>query len=543
MGKKDNNNKNRRIQTRSSKRKLEETNSNNGKKKKRVTLIINDSDDDFIVSDDEEEYVDESSSSESSDVESSSDEEEEEIDLDDTSDEENELDNVLNQKIARKLKDQILQNVMRRAMEDEFYGEEDYEDDFQSKNKLENKKYFNKLKKSEQERFNKMEGEIKDLYKNIVPLRYKVLNMDTSISNKANILQKVDAFERMEDTNGEYTKLLRWVNGMKLLPLGKYKEIKVNKSHSKKKINKYLNNVYKILDKKLYGQYDAKNKLMQIIAQWISNPKSQTTVLALEGPPGVGKTSLIKHGLSKALDIPFSFIALGGSDDITTFTGHGYTYEGARCGCIVDTLIKSQCMNPIIFMDELDKMSKTEKGRDIIGLLTHLTDPTQNQSFVDKYYDGIEMDLSRVFFVFSFNDIKLIDPILKDRLNIIKFNGYNVKDKKHIVLKYIFPEILKNVGLNNGDIVLTDSNVEYIISRYTNGEKGVRNLKRHLEDIVMKINLIRFIKKDESKIHFPYDIKNINTKFPIKLANDMIDNLLKNIHKESIPVSIRHLYT
>ena len=105
---------------------------------------------------------------------------------------------------------------------------------------------------------------------------------------------------------------------------------------------------------------------MQIIAQWISNPKSQSTVLALEGPPGVGKTSLIKNGLSKVLDLPFGFMALGGSNDISSFTGFGYTYEGATYGNIAGTLIKSGYMNPIIFMDELDKISMSEKGRRLL---------------------------------------------------------------------------------------------------------------------------------------------------------------------------------
>ena len=463
-----------------------------------------------------------------------------------------EVDTKLNEIISNNLKKQIMDNVFKRLETDEAkyslmendYYDDDYDDDsMESKYDKKINDYFNTLSKEKQEEYIKKEKEIKNLYKNEVPLKYKVLDMDTTVSNKAAILQRVEAFEKMSNSNEEYTKLMRWVNSMKLLPFGKYKKLKVRMSDGKKNIADYLNNVYDGLDYKLYGQYGAKNKLMQIIAQWISNPKSQSTVLALEGPPGVGKTSLIKNGLSKVLDLPFGFMALGGSNDISSFTGFGYTYEGATYGNIAGTLIKSGYMNPIIFMDELDKISMSEKGKEIIGMLTHLTDPTQNSTFVDKYFDGIEMDLSKVFFVFSFNDIRLIDPILRDRLNVIKFDSYTAKDKRIIIKKYILPEILNNVGLKSGDIVLSDENINYIIMKYTNNERGVRNLRRCLEDIVLKLNLIRMVKKEKSNIVFPFDIKKINIELPIILNNEIIKVLLKNYSKDTMSDFVKNLYS
>lgn len=469
------------------------------------------------------------------------------------------LDDKLKKIIAEKLKTQIYENVIKRALEEEkifedAYFEENEEDDtydeeededYEEKTKImkENEKYFEKLPEEKKEKYKKIEEDIKNMYKNITPLRYKILDLDTTLTNKANILQKVETFEKMGSDNSEYNKLGQWINKMKLIPFGKYNNINVSKSDGFEKINLFLNKAYKSLDNRLYGQYEAKNKLIQIMTQWITNPKSQTTVLALEGPPGVGKTSLIKHGLSNALDLPFNFIALGGANDVSSYVGSSYVYEGASNGEITNMLIKSQCMNPIIFMDELDKVSFSERGKEIIGMLTHLTDTTQNSSFVDKYFDGIELDLSRAFFVFSFNNINLIDPILRDRLNIIRFKPYKSNDKKIIVKKYILPELLKNIGMNEGDILISDDNVKYVITNFTGNEKGVRNLKRCLEDIIMKLNLIRFVNKGKNDIVFPYEIKNINTDLPIKLNNVIISNLLKSNFNKAIPDFVKNMYS
>ena len=140
-----------------------------------------------------------------------------------------------------------------------------------------------------------------------------------------------------------------------------------------------------------------------------------------EGPPGTGKTTLAKRGISKCLidyegnTRPFAFIALGGSSNGSTLEGHNYTYVGSTYGRIVDILMETKCMNPIIYIDELDKISKTEHGKEIVGILTHLTDTTQNDTWCDKYFSGVKLDLSRVLFIFSYNDPSLIDKILLDR--------------------------------------------------------------------------------------------------------------------------------
>jgi ATP-dependent Lon protease len=335
-------------------------------------------------------------------------------------------------------------------------------------------------------------------------------------------------FEEMSKTDNEYNKLNKWFKGLSQIPFDNYIYMPVSINDSDIKIQKFLYDSYQILKNTIYGQYEAKNKIMQILAQWITNPNSLGQIIALEGPPGVGKTCLVKNGVSKALNRPFCFYALGGATDVTNLEGHSYTYEGATWGRMVEMLMESKVMNPVIFFDELDKISKTAKGAEIVGLLTHLTDYSQNSIFNDKYFLGVDIDFSKSIFFFSYNDIRLINPILKDRLTIIRFSGYSIDEKIKIVKEFIIPEILKNIGFNKDDIIIDDDNIKYIINKFTNNEEGVRNIKRCIEDLFLKINLLKLIKNNDNinifDIH--YNINNLS--FPLSITTNIIDDLLKS---------------
>jgi len=180
-------------------------------------------------------------------------------------------------------------------------------------------------------------------------------------------------------------------------------------------------------------------------------------------------------------------------------SGHNYTYVGSTWGRIVDILMEKKCMNPIIFIDELDKVSRTEHGKEIIGILTHLVDPTQNMSFQDKYFNGVDLDLSKVLFIFSYNDVSAIDRILLDRIHRIKFDYLTLLDKIEIVNKYLLPEIYKNMGIEN-IIEFSDDVITFIIDNYTN-EAGVRKLKEIIFEIVSEINLQML--KETTEFTFP----------------------------------------
>ena len=271
------------------------------------------------------------------------------------------------------------------------------------------------------------------------------------------------------------------------IPFGKYQNIQ--KFNSKTDINLFLLKSMEKLNDSIYGHNDSKLEILQIISQWISNPNSLGKIIGIQGPMGNGKTTLVKNGITKIIDRPFFFISLGGSCDSSYLNGHSYTYEGATYGKIVDILIRAKIMNPIIYFDELDKVSKTKKGDEIINLLIHLTDPVQNCKFQDKYYSGIDIDISKCFFIFSFNNIKDINPILLDRLKIVKTKGYNLNNKINIANKFIIPNIINELNINKNKIKINNNCIKFIIKNYTN-EKGVRNLKKLLYDLYSKLNII-----------------------------------------------------
>ena len=289
---------------------------------------------------------------------------------------------------------------------------------------------------------------------------------------------------------------------------------KINKKNTE--IIEYVNNFNNILDTAVHGHKNAKKQLERIIGQWINGEKSGYC-FGFEGPPGLGKTTLAKKGIANCLkDIdgvnrPFSFIALGGSSHGSILDGHNYTYVGSTWGKIVDILIDNKCMNPIIFIDELDKVSRTEHGKEIIGILTHLIDTTQNDGFQDKYFSNIDLDLSKALFIFSYNDVELIDKVLLDRIHRIKFDNLLLDDKLIITRDYLLPEMYKKFGIEN-IIEFDEKLVKYVIETYTN-EPGVRKLKEILFEIISSINLDLLKKTDKYN-------------FPIIITKQIIEDIL-----------------
>ena len=339
------------------------------------------------------------------------------------------------------------------------------------------------------------------------------------------VLKKVNTLSSSDSDNGEYHKLKNWVDTFVNIPFNKYSNLPITINDGIENCHEFMSNCKNTLNDVVYGMNDAKIQIMQIIGQWIANPNAIGTAIAIKGPMGTGKTTLIKDGIRKILNRPFNLLALGGATDSSYLEGHSYTYEGSTWGKIVDILLQSKTSNPIIFFDELDKVSDTPKGEEITGILTHLTDTTQNTNFHDKYFSEIDFDLSKSLFIFSYNDESKINPILLDRMYKISVKGYDVKEKIVIAKKYLLPKIYEQINFNKEDIIINDDIIKYIIDNYTDAEDGVRNLKRCLEIIFTKLNLFRLMKPGENLFEEDLSIK---IEFPLIITEKILKELIKN---------------
>lgn len=357
------------------------------------------------------------------------------------------------------------------------------------------------------------------------PYKLTLLESDIPRDMKAVALRKVGMLQYMEPGCGEYCKLKNWVDAFMQIPFNKNKNLPITIADGVERCHEFMTDAKTRLDTAVYGLNDAKMQIMQMVGQWIANPAAIGTAVAIHGPPGTGKTSLVKEGISKILGRDFAFIALGGATDSSFLEGHSYTYEGSMWGKIVDILIRCKSSNPVIYFDELDKISETSKGDEIVGILTHLTDTSQNSQFHDKYFSEVGFDLSKCLFIFSYNDESRVNPVLLDRMYKIKTTGYSTKDKTYIAQHHLIPRIRAEVAFAEGDIVIPDAVIEYIVENHTQKESGVRNLKRCLETVYTKLNLHRLMRPGTQL--FDEKEKSLEVSFPYTVSQDVVDKLIK----------------
>ena len=352
----------------------------------------------------------------------------------------------------------------------------------------------------------------------VQPTKEQILKQRLQSSNLPSSVKR-DALQRLESSDKE--KNVEWVENLLKIPFGKVRPLPVNRDDSPSKIKKYFLKAQKMLDTAVYGMKNVKEEVLNYIAQFIStDTKSTPRIIGLCGSPGTGKTCIIRKGFAKALDRPIQCLSMGGLRDSNYFLGHDYTYVGSRYGIIVQSLISHQCMNGIIFMDEIDKVSGYD-GSEIQNMLMHLTDPAQNYEFHDKYFSGINIDLSKVIIVFGMNDEKLIDPILRDRIHIIHVPDPTMKEKVTIGKDYLLREIESNIGFKQGEIELEPEVVEYMIKKFCKDQKGVRKLKKCIESILLKVNTGRYLWGKEQ----PYKCLK-EMKMPFKVTKDVVDELI-----------------
>lgn len=395
----------------------------------------------------------------------------------------------------------------------------------QQKNVMNDLNYFQeKMSLDEQETVLQQMTEIKALIDIEKPYRLALLEANIPARFKACAYNKLSTLKNMEPGSSEYNKIKHWVDDFMRIPFNKINHLPVTIDDGVEKCHDFMADAKNTLDKAVYGLDDVKLQVMQMVGQWITNPDAIGNSVAIEGPPGTGKTTLVKEGISKILNREFVFIPLGGATDSSCLEGHSYTYEGSNCGLIVKQLIQCQSMNPIIYFDELDKISDTPKGDEIVGILTHLTDTSQNSSFHDKYFAEFNFDLSRCVFFFSYNDRSKVNRILLDRMHCIMTKGYELPQKTIISKDYLLPVIREQVRFKEGEIILPDETIQHIINTHTHKEDGVRNLKRCLEIIHTKLNLYRLMRPDMNLFEKDMAIK---VEFPITITPQLVDKLIK----------------
>ena len=397
--------------------------------------------------------------------------------------------------------------------------------------------YYTELPKAKRRALNEQMKKLSTLVVDgDVPFKFRVLDLNVSDNIKASVIKKIDVLEEMS-MEGEGYKLRSWVESFLRIPFGKCVPLPVTIKDGMEPCGKFLAESTQTLDKAVYGMASAKTQIMQILAQWMSNPGSTGNVIALKGPMGVGKTSFARNGVAAVLKRPFEFFSLGGASDASNFVGHSYTYEGSTWGRIADAVMNARCMNPVLYFDEVDKISTTAHGDEITSMLIHLTDRSQNSQFHDRYFAGVDFDLSQCLFVFSFNDETKIHPVLKDRMQVINCSGYTREEKASIVSQYIWPQIMDRIQLN-GQVTLTEDAIKYLISEYSNEEEGVRSLIRTVDTLVTRINLLRIADEPTAKKYVFYT----SIKFPLVITPDLAKHVLQDTLRVTNE-SWRQLYT
>lgn len=438
-------------------------------------------------------------------------------------------DSVIYQSLAKTLKEAekgIQKNTKKKDKKLRLKNTRDFNKLMQEKNMMNDLKYFKeKLTLEEQKNVLEQLAAVMEHCHIDKPYRLTLLDADIPAEYKAVAYKKINTLKYMEPGGGEYYKIKQWVDTFMQIPFGKYKNLPVTLGNDgPEKCAGFMSSAMQTLDSAVYGMNDVKLQIMQMVGQWITNPKAMGTAIAIKGPMGTGKTTIVKEGISKVLGRDFAFLALGGATDSSFLEGHSYTYEGATWGKIIDILVQSKSMNPVIFLDELDKVSDTPKGEEIIGILTHLTDTSQNSKFHDKYFSELDFDLSRALFIFSYNDENKVNPILRDRMYRVETKGYKTDEKIVIARDYLLPKIREQVQFNEGDIIIPDDVMKYMIDHNTENEKGVRNLKRCLEIIHTKLNLYRLMTPGTNLFESEMAVE---VSFPMNITIEVVNKLIK----------------
>ena len=368
-------------------------------------------------------------------------------------------------------------------------------------------------------------------------LKQQILQANRTKQEKTIIYEKFVRMEQSDPGSEERIKLEEWIRQALKLP-GQAVENHFPEHTDNATTRDFMQNLREVLDRNMYGLEAPKEEILFTINQMMVNPNGKSKALALLGPPGVGKTCLIRS-LGEAFGMPFEQISLGGLKDSEILNGHSYTYTGAQPGLIAKALIKAKCKNCIIFFDEVDKLAETEKGQEVANNLMHLVDPTQNSEYRDNYFAELPLDVSNVWFIYSMNDASIINPTLRDRLPIVELPGYKTKEKIEIVKNFTWPRTLQEYGMDPSEVTMSQTLFEYLVNKDSSKKGGMRDLEKMVRTMCKKISLMKNTLVDDQPIELSFKVKRFS--WPLTVTQELIDTLVKT-KREEIDPSVAHIY-
>ena len=372
--------------------------------------------------------------------------------------------------LSRSLEAFLVGNSFKREIDDKVRTNLD----------LQQKEYFlREQMKVVQDELKQIAPEDDDIEK----IRKAINEIELSDEDKTILLKEVDRLEKTPVMSPEHSIIRTYLDTVVALPWNILTKDEID-----------IKTAEKILDEDHYGLDKIKERILEFLAVKKLRDDMKSPILCLSGPPGVGKSSLAKS-IARSMGRSFVRISLGGVRDEAEIRGHRRTYLGALPGKIIQSLKKIKTKNPVILLDEIDKMASDIKG-DPASAMLEVIDPAQNNEFVDHYLD-IPFDLSKVLFIATANNLSLIPAPLRDRMEVIELESYTVKEKENIAIKYLIPRQIKENGLKKEQIAFTKQAINKIINGYTY-EAGVRNLERVLGSICRKVALK--ILKGEEKV-------------------------------------------
>ena len=405
--------------------------------------------------------------------------------------------------LSRSLEAFLVGNSFKREIDDKVRTNLD----------LQQKEYFlREQMKVVQDELKQISPEDDDVEK----IRKAIIEIGLSDEDKTLLLKEVDRLEKTPVMSPEHSIIRTYLDTVVALPWNILTKDEID-----------IKAAEKILDEDHYGLDKIKERILEFLAVKKLRDDMKSPILCLSGPPGVGKSSLAKS-IARSMGRSFVRISLGGVRDEAEIRGHRRTYLGALPGKIIQSLKKIKTKNPVILLDEIDKMASDIKG-DPASAMLEVIDPAQNNEFVDHYLD-IPFDLSKVLFIATANNLSLIPAPLRDRMEVIELESYTVKEKENIAIKYLIPRQIKENGLKKEQIAFTKQAINKVINSYTY-EAGVRNLERVLGSICRKVALK--ILKGEEKVKIgvnnleefagpeKYSLKEKNSQPEIGLVNGL----------------------